>query len=127
MKRGYIMAKKYVKFEVSDEIANKAYELVQVASTGGKIRRGTNETTKSIERGNAKLVVIASDVEPEEIVMHIPEICEEKGIPFVYVPSKTDLGKFAGMGVISAAIAIDEVGSGDKLLKDILNALPKKE
>lgn len=121
------MAKKYVKFEVSDEIANKAYELVQVASTSGKIRRGTNETTKSIERGNAKLVVVASDVEPEEIVMHIPEICEEKGIPFVYVPSKNDLGKFAGMPVLSAAIAIDEVGSGDKLLKDILNALPKKE
>lgn len=121
------MAKKYVKFEVSDEIANKAYELVQVASTSGKIRRGTNETTKSIERGNAKLVIVASDVEPEEIVMHIPEICEEKNIPFVYVPSKTDLGKFAGMSVISAAIAIDEVGSGDKLLKDILNALPKKE
>jgi len=127
MKRGNLMAKKYVKFEVSDEIANKAYELVQVASTSGKIRRGTNETTKSIERGNAKLVVVASDVEPEEIVMHIPEICEEKNIPFVYVPSKADLGKFAGMSVISAAIAIDEVGSGDKLLKDILNALPKKE
>jgi len=121
------MAKSYVKFSVAPEIAVKALELVQVAATTGKIRKGTNEATKSIERGSAKIVVIAENVEPEEIVMHLPEICAEKGIPFVYVPDKKELGKNAGMDVQSAAIAIENPGNGAELLKTVLNSLPKKQ
>lgn len=121
------MAKTYVKFEVAPELAKKVYELVQIASTTGKIRKGTNETTKSIEKGSAKIVVIAEDVDPEEIVMHLPEICKEKGIPFVYVPNKKELGKFAGMEVQSAAIAIEDAGNGVDLLKDVTNNLPKEK
>ncbi len=121
------MAKSYVKFEVSPELAGKAYELVQIASTTGKVRRGTNEATKSIERGVAKIVVIAENVEPEEIVMHLPEVCTEKGIPYIYVPDKKELGKYAGMNVQSAAVAIDDAGNGADLLKDIIANLPKKK
>ncbi|MEM0438036.1 MAG: 50S ribosomal protein L7Ae [Candidatus Micrarchaeia archaeon] len=119
------MAKSFVKFQVSPELAGKAYELIQVASTTGKVRRGTNEATKSIERGNAKIVVIAENVEPEEIVMHLPEICKEKGVPFVYVPDKKELGKYSGMDVQSAAIAVEDAGNGGELLKEIIAALPK--
>lgn len=121
------MAKSYVKFSVAPDIAGKALELVQIAATTGKIRRGTNETTKAIERGTAKIVVIAENVEPEEIVMHLPEICGEKGVPFVFIPDKKELGKRAGMDVQSAAIAIENPGNGAELLKEVLNGLPKKQ
>ncbi len=121
------MAKSYVKFEVKPELAQKVLELVQIAASTGEVRRGTNETTKSIERGIAKLVVIAEDVDPEEVVMHLPDLCKEKGIPFVYVPSKKDLGKSAGMGVPSASISIVEAGNGEDLLKDVITNLPKEE
>ena len=121
------MAKSYVKFEVKPELAQKVLELVQIASSTGKIRRGTNEATKSIERGIAKLVVIAEDVDPEEVVMHLPELCKEKGIPFVYVPSKKDLGNSAGMKVPSASISIVEAGNGEDILKDVIANLPKEE
>ena len=57
----------------------------------GKIRRGTNETTKAIERGIAKLVIIAEDVTPPEVVAHLPLLCEEKKIPFIFVPTKEDV------------------------------------
>ncbi|MBI5355443.1 MAG: ribosomal L7Ae/L30e/S12e/Gadd45 family protein, partial [Candidatus Aenigmarchaeota archaeon] len=49
----------HAKFKVSDELSEKALEALEAARNGGKLRIGTNEATKSIERGEAKLVVIA--------------------------------------------------------------------
>jgi len=71
----------YVKFEVPKEVADKALEALEVSRDSGKIKKGTNEVTKAIERGNAKLVLIGNDVNPPEIVMHIPMLCEEKKYP----------------------------------------------
>lgn len=110
----------YVKFEVPAELANKALEAVELARDTGRIRKGTNETTKAIERGIAKLVVIAEDVDPEEIVAHLPPLCEEKEIPYIYVPSKKELGAAAGLEVSSASVAIVEPGKGRELVEDIV-------
>ncbi|MEM3714729.1 MAG: ribosomal L7Ae/L30e/S12e/Gadd45 family protein, partial [Nitrososphaeria archaeon] len=75
----------YVKFETPKEIMDSVYEILRRASESGKVKKGTNEVTKSVERGVAKLVVIAEDVDPPEIVAHLPILCEEKKIPYVYV------------------------------------------
>jgi len=109
----------YVKFEVSKELANKIEEAVGLAKTTGKIRKGVNETTKSIERGLARLVVIAEDVSPEEVVMHLPVICEEKQVPYAYLSSKLELGKAAGIDVPTSSIAIESEGDSKKLIADI--------
>ena len=73
----------YVKFEASKELMDKALEALETAKDTGKIKKGTNEVTKAVERGNAKLVLIGGDVNPPEIVMHLPMICEEKGITLI--------------------------------------------
>lgn len=117
------MAKEHIKFQVSKDLADKVYEAVEAARNSGKLRRGTNETTKSLERGEAKLVVIAEDVDPAEVVMHLPIICDEKKIPFVYVPSKAELGKASGIDVPTGAIAIADEGDNKTLVKDIVNKL----
>jgi len=52
--------------EVPKELVDKIYEVIETAKTTGKVIKGTNETTKAIERGKAKLVVIAKDVSPPE-------------------------------------------------------------
>jgi len=109
----------YVKFEVPSELAEKALEAVEVARDTGRIRKGTNETTKAIERGQARLVVIAEDVDPEEIVAHLPPLCEEKEIPYIYVPSKKELGAAAGLEVPAASVAIIEAGKARELVEDI--------
>lgn len=109
----------YVKFEVSKEIIDKAYQVVQVAKDSGKIRKGTNESTKAIERGIAKLVLIAEDVEPPQIVAHLPILCEERKIPYLFVPSKLDLGRSAGIDVGCAAVSVIEAGEGANTLKDL--------
>src|SRR2546428_11946675 len=109
----------YVRFQVPKDTSDKTYQLLQVAKDTGKLRKGTNETTKAIERGIAKLVVIAEDVEPPQVVAHLPILCDERKIPYLYVPSKLELGKSAGLDVGSAAISVVEPGDGAQSLKDI--------
>ncbi|KYH42710.1 MAG: 50S ribosomal protein L7/L12 [Candidatus Bathyarchaeota archaeon B63] len=110
----------YVRFETPTEVANAAYEALQIALRTGRIRKGTNETTKAVERGQAKLVVIAEDVDPPEIVAHLPILCDERKIPYVYVPSKVKLGSAAGIDVQSAAACILEPGEAEDLVKEII-------
>jgi len=115
----------YVKFETPVEVANAAYEALQIASRTGRIRKGTNETTKAVERGQAKLVVIAEDVDPPEIVAHLPILCEERKTPYVYVPSKVKLGSAAGIDVQSAAACIVETGEAEDLVKEIITRIQR--
>ena len=109
----------YAKFEVPNEVADAAYEALQIANRSGSVRIGTNETTKAVERGQAKLVVIAEDVDPPEVVAHLPLLCEERKIPYIFVPSKEKLGVSSGIDVPSASAAISEVGEATSLIKEI--------
>jgi len=122
-KREVCEMKSYVKFETPKEVAEKAYEAVQIAKDTGRVRKGTNETTKLIEKGEAALVVIAEDVDPEEVVIHLPMLCDEKKVPYVYVPSKKDLGKSAGLEVSCAAVGIEKPGNASELINEIVGKL----
>lgn len=86
------------------------YEKIEKARKTGKIEKGTNEVTKAIERGTAKMVAYAADVEPKEIVQHIPVLCKEKNILCEEVDSKEKLGLAAGLGVSCSSIAVIETG-----------------
>jgi len=88
----------------------KVLEAVEVARTSGKIRKGANEATKALEKGQAKLVVYARDVTPKEIVMHLPLLAKEKGILCIEISKKEDLGAAAGLPVATAAVAIVKEG-----------------
>ncbi len=110
-----------VSVEVPKELLDKVYEAIETAKTTGKIKKGTNETTKTIERGKAKMVVIAKDVTPPEITMHIPLIAEEKNVPCFTVPSKEELGAAAGIQVGTGSIAVVEEGEAKSLIKEIVS------
>ncbi len=109
----------YVKLEIPKDLADVAYEALQVARDTGKIGRGTNEATKAVERGVATLVYIAEDVEPPEVVAHLPLLCDERQIPFIFVPSKYRLGESSGLDVASAAVCIVDPGNAADLVKEI--------
>ena len=114
----------YVRFETPSELADKVLQLVQIASETGKVRVGTNEVTKSSERAEAKLVIMAEDVDPVEILVHIPMLCEEKRIPYVYVPKKQRLGQSAGLSKSAASVAVVEAGDGKTILEVITQLFP---
>ena len=99
--------------------AEKALEAVELARSTGKIKKGTNEVTKALERGTAKLVVYDKDVQPAEVVMHLPLLAKDKGIPCIEVPSKEELGAAAGVKVPTGAVAILAEGEAKNLIKDL--------
>jgi large subunit ribosomal protein L7Ae len=109
--------------EVSKEVIEKAYEAIETAKASGKLKKGTNEATKAIERGTAKLVVVAKDANPPEITMHIPVIAKEKGIPCVIVDSREELGSAAGLNVPTVAVAIVTEGDAKGIIKEIVAQL----
>ena len=120
------MAKSYyVKFETPQDLVNPILEALRVASQSGKVRKGTNEATKAIERGISKLIVIAEDVEPPEVVAHLPIICEEQGANYAFVPSKQELGKALGIDVTSAAAAILDSGDAQHIVDQVIESISK--
>jgi large subunit ribosomal protein L7Ae len=109
----------YVNFDVPADLAEDALDALSVARDTGSVKKGTNEATKAVERGNAQLVLIAEDVQPEEIVMHLPELADERSIPFVFVAAQEDLGRAAGLEVGSAAAAVTDAGEARETIDDI--------
>ena len=113
----------YVNFNVSEDLESKTLEAVETARATGELKIGTNEVTKAVERGNANLVVIAEDVEPPEVVMHLPSICEEKSIPYTYVGNKEELGRACGITVQTASTAVTDVGDGEDLVEEVADEI----
>ncbi len=118
MAKGY-----YVKFETPEDLVSPIYEAIRVAAGSGKVKKGTNEVTKSIERGTGKLIVIAEDVDPPEVVAHLPILCDEQSIPYAFVPSQQELGKSLGLETRSAATAILDAGDAQHIVDQVVESL----
>ncbi|NPE26602.1 50S ribosomal protein L7ae [Methanococcoides sp. SA1] len=86
------------------------YDIVEKAAKTGKVDKGVNEVTKAVERGIAKMVVVASDVDPKELTQHLPILCKEKGIKFAEADSKEKLGISIGINRPAAAVAVIKEG-----------------
>ena len=109
---------------VPQDVIEKAYQAVEAArKTGGKLKKGVNEVTKAIERGVAKLVLVAKDVNPKEVVMHLPILFKEKDTPFIIVWSREELGAAAGLTVATSSVAIVKEGEAKKQIKDVQTRL----
>ena len=117
------------KKEIPKELVEKVLQIIEKSRISGKIKKGTNEVTKAIERGKAKLVAIAADVEPREIVMHLPILCDEKDVPCVEIPTKQELGAALGLEVGCSSGVVLEAGDAKAGLDDVskkLKALSKE-
>ena len=95
------------------------YKIIEKARKTGKVEKGTNEVTKAIERGTAKLVVYATDVEPKEIVQHIPVLCKEKKILCKEVDSRQKLGLAVGISVPASSVVVISAGEAESDIKSL--------
>merc|ERR1712159_67438 len=99
-------------------------DLTQQACNYKQLKKGANEATKSLNRGIAEFVVLAADAEPLEILLHLPLLCEDKNVPYVFVESKHALGRACGISrpVVSVSITSDpdssNIASQIKTLKN---------
>merc|ERR1711977_353773 len=109
---GAVMAETNSKaFPLSDtELTRKILELTQQSANYKQLRKGANEATKALNRGISEFVVLAADTEPLEILLHLPLLCEDKNVPYVFVPSKQALGRACGVSrpVISCSVTVNE-------------------
>jgi large subunit ribosomal protein L7Ae len=103
----------HVQFETPEDVVNEIYAMLDL-NKNGRVKKGSNEVTKAAERGTAQFIILAEDVNPPELLAHIPLICEEKGIPFGYVPSQEFLAQGVGLakGASAASVAVMEVSKG---------------
>ncbi|XP_013786908.1 NHP2-like protein 1 [Limulus polyphemus] len=107
---------------MSEEVNPKAYPLadatlttkilniVQQASNYKQLKKGANEATKTLNRGLAEIIVMAADAEPLEILLHLPLLCEDKNVPYIFVKSKHALGRACGVSrpVIACSVTVNE-------------------
>jgi len=109
---------------------DKVLQIIEKVRNTGKVKIGTNEVTKAIERGVAKLVVAAQDTSPKEVIMHLKPLCDEKKIPYAEVDTRQNLGRSAGIDVSTAAIAVLKEGDAKKDIEALgapAKPAPKKE
>ncbi|KAI0244167.1 RNA binding protein snu13, partial [Massospora cicadina] len=94
----------------SATLASTILNLVEQASHYKQLKKGANETTKTLNRGISEFIVMAADAEPIEILLHLPLLCEDKNVPYVFVPSRAALGRACGVSrpVISASVTTNE-------------------
>ncbi len=99
--------------------SNSLLDIVQQAANYKQLRKGANEVTKTLNRGIAEFIVMAADAEPIEILLHLPLLCEDKNVPYVFVPSKIALGRACGVTrpVIACSVTANE---GSELKAQIL-------
>lgn len=91
-------------------MTNTILDIVNVSSRYKQLRKGANEATKTLNRGISEFIVMAADAEPIEIILHLPLLCEDKNVPYVFVPSKEALGRACGVSrpVIAASVTSSE-------------------
>jgi len=109
------------------ELTNSILELVHQAVDYKQLKKGANEATKTLNRGIAEFIVLTADTEPLEILLHLPLLCEEKNVPYVFVPSKAALGRACGVSraVISASVTTGESREISSQITTVKNAIEK--
>lgn len=101
----------------SKKSTKKAHKLVKKASSAKIIRRGVKEVVKAIRKNETGICILAGDIYPLDVISHLPVLLEENGIPYLFVPSKQDLG----------AAACTKRPTSVVLIRDPATAKSKKE
>lgn len=109
----------------SKKSTKKAHKLVKKAAGQKQIRRGVKEVIKGIRKGETGLAILAGDIYPLDVISHIPLLLEEKDIPYIFVPSKQDLGAAASTKRPTSVVLV-RTPQKDFDGKDIYDALTKE-
>ncbi|KKY25128.1 putative snrnp and snornp protein [Phaeomoniella chlamydospora] len=113
---------------VADEaLSQQILDMVQQASHARQLKKGANECTKSLNRGTAEIIILAADTSPLAILLHLPLLCEDKNVPYVYVPSKTALGRASGVSraVIAASVTTNEASDLMPQIRELKNRVER--
>ena len=115
------------------KLTKKVLKGIKKAAKAKGIRRGVKEVVKALKKGEKGLCVIAGDISPIDVIAHVPILCEEKGVPYVYVPSKEELGQASltkrptSIVLVARKDGADYNDAYDELSKECSALLPRFE
>ncbi|KAH0501987.1 H/ACA ribonucleoprotein complex subunit 2 [Microtus ochrogaster] len=111
----------------SCRLTHKLYKRIKKAVKQKQIRRGVKEVQKFVNKGEKGIMVLAGDTLPIEVYCHLPVMCEDQNLPYVNIPSKTDLEATTGSKRPTCVIMVkpheDYQEIYDKCLEEV-QALP---
>jgi U4/U6 small nuclear ribonucleoprotein SNU13 len=83
--------------------------------------------TKTLNRGTSEIIILAADTAPLAILLHLPLLCEDKNVPYVYVPSKTALGRACGVSraVIACSVTTNEASDLMPQIRELKNKVER--
>lgn len=100
----------------SKKLNKKTLKTIKKASKAKHVKRGVKEVVKALRKGEKGLVILAGDISPPDVISHIPVLCEDSSVPFIFIPSKEDLGSAGATKRPTSCVMI--VPNGGKLKSD---------
>ncbi|KAJ6258848.1 hypothetical protein Dda_5743 [Drechslerella dactyloides] len=117
-----------IAFPLADQaLTQQILDIIQQANNYRQLKKGANEATKTLNRGISEFIVMAADTSPIEILLHLPLLCEDKNVPYVFVPSKIALGRACGVSraVISASVTTNEASEMAQQIKAVKDKIER--
>ena len=108
----------------SKKLTKKIHKLVKKGSGAKIIRRGVKEVVKGLKKNEKGICIIAGDIFPVDVISHISSYCEDKDVPYIYVPSKHDLGAAASVKRPTSVVFVNSKKSFDE--KELLDKVVKE-
>ena len=76
----------------SDKMNKKLLKIIKKGHKSKLVKRGIKETVKAIKKKNKGICVIGADISPIDVISHLPILCEDFGIPYIYSRSRLEIG-----------------------------------
>lgn len=102
----------------SKKLTKKLYKVVKKSQKAKRLKRGVREVVKGLRKDEKGLIILAGDVSPIDVISHIPVFCEDKGVPYCYVPTRRDLGAAAFTKRPTSVVMVQEAEDYKELYQD---------
>lgn len=77
--------------------ASKIFDMLEQAANYKQLKKGVNEVLKILAKHKVEAVIMAADTDPLELLMNLPQQCEEHSVPYCFVESTAALGRACGI------------------------------
>jgi len=115
------------------KLTKKCLKLVKKASKVKGLRRGVKEVVKAIRKGEKGVLLLAGNISPIDVISHLPVLCEDSEIPYVYVPSKEELGSAGSTKRPTSCVLVQNKAGNDyaeyfeEVRKEVIKLAPPNQ
>ncbi|KAN0112709.1 L30e-like protein [Hyaloscypha variabilis] len=110
-----------------DKVAKKVLKSVKKAAKNKTLKRGVKEVVKALRKspqGAANtafpgVVILAADISPMDVISHIPVLCEDHNVPYIFVTSRAELGAAGNTKRPTSVVMVSESRVGAKKAEKI--------